>query len=302
MRWIFEAVHAMAVIRLLVRLDPNVVVIPYFNPQSEVATFYTLVFKRKLVFRAASILDADLSLAGGTGWREFSFAAKLLHSLTLRKADAIVANASYVSRALSRTLPKKRILTIHNGQKIEPARRQEPSHVLWIGTMSRVKNPEVFLRLARDLPEIQFVMCGGGPLYSKIRNDARDLRNLRIVGQLLGQTKQVILQHSYAVINTSLAEGFPNTLIEAGVQMIPYVSFVDPDEVICRNNLGFHVNSFSELVERTAQLVSDTRLRISLGTNIRSYVEKEHDIAKTVSEYDRLLRFVLRLDPLLAHS
>jgi hypothetical protein len=31
---------------------------------------------------------------------------------------------------------------------------------------------------------------------------------------------------------------FPNTLIEAGINAVPYISFVDPDEVIYRYKLG----------------------------------------------------------------
>jgi len=73
----------------------------------------------------------------------------------------------------------------------------------------------------------------------------------------------------------------------------PYISFVDPDEVICRYKLGFHVRSFPELVQKTELLVKDSHLEREIGANIRSYVEKEHNLEDTVSEYDELLRSLL---------
>jgi glycosyltransferase involved in cell wall biosynthesis len=98
---------------------------------------------------------------------------------------------------------------------------------------------------------------------------------------------------AFVVVNTSVAEGFPNTLVEAGLMAVPYVSFVDPDEVICRYRLGFHVTSFSALVEKVELLVQDRGLREQTGSNIRAYVEKYHDLKDTVDEYDRLLRSLL---------
>jgi glycosyltransferase involved in cell wall biosynthesis len=156
--------------------------------------------------------------------------------------------------------------------------------------MEKVKNPVLFVRLAKQLPHIQFVMGGSGRLYQQVAKAASQIPNLTLVGLAMGEEKKRLLGSALVVVNTSLAESFPNTLIEAGMDGIPYISFVDPDEVICRHKLGFHVTSFRQLVEKTALLVRDDELRFKIGTNNRHYVENNHDIERSVSEYDRLLR------------
>jgi glycosyltransferase involved in cell wall biosynthesis len=156
-----------------------------------------------------------------------------------------------------------------------------------------VKNPELFIRLARELPEIRFVMGGYGRLYERCAKQAREVPNLRLIGIVDQETKKKLLGAALAFVNTSSSEGFPNTLIESGIYGVPSLSFVDPDEVICSNKLGFHVKSFSELVDKTRLLAEDSDLRKEIGINTRQYVERNHRIENTVSEYTKVLTSLL---------
>jgi glycosyltransferase involved in cell wall biosynthesis len=256
---------------------------------------------KKLVYRAAHIWDADrsnlglhLRLRGYTPLIGNGFVERCLYSYTLKHAHVIVANAQYIADVLRRILPHKNIRIIPNGRYIEPIRKCEPSHVLWIARFERAKDPMSFVSLARELPSIPFVMCGFGPRADHLTGPAGDLANLTVLNSVSDETKKNLLAKAFVVVNTSVAEGFPNTLIEAGLNAVPYVSFIDPDEVICRYKLGFHVRSLPELVEKVELLVQDRDLREQIGSNIRAYVEKYHDLRNTVAEYDRLLRSLLR--------
>jgi glycosyltransferase involved in cell wall biosynthesis len=291
-----------SLIRFLWRTDPEIMVVTgAINTFNGTGVLYSICFRKKLVYRAAHIWDADytfmnLQMRGSTHLtRADFFFRRQIYLLTLKYAHAIVASDRDVAEAFKRILPHKNIRVIPNGNLIESNRESPSSHILWIARFERVKNPILFVRLAQELPHLRFVMCGFGSLFDEIAEEADHLANLTILDSADNKTKRELLASAVAVVNTSVAEGFPNTLIEAGMNAAPYVSFIDPDEVICRNRLGFHVNSFPELKQKVELLVQDRALREQLGINIRAYVEKHHAIQDTVAKYDRLLRYLLPL-------
>jgi glycosyltransferase involved in cell wall biosynthesis len=270
--------------------NPDILLIAYRGSTLSVGGLYSILHGKKFIFRAASTLDAELTLKKGRGLLDAGFLAWGFHLLFVRNANVIVTNAKCVADAFRRHLPRKTVLVIPNGLEIESPETMQASHVLWLGRMHRVKNPSMFVKLAKELPDIPFIMSGSGPLHQQIADEASKVPNLMLTGTVSGEQKRKLLGSAFALVNTSLAEGFPNTLIEAGINRVPYISFVDPDEVICGYELGYHVRSFQELTEKTALLVRDRALRAKIGSNIRRYVEKNHDIKKSVSEYENLVR------------
>lgn len=292
--WLARYSRALSLFRLLNRIKPDILLLTYAGSLSGFVTCYALLHRQKIVYRVAEEAAADLALGRHDDLHGRGFLARLLHLLTVRNAHVIVANAEYVEREFHSWLPGKNIQVIRNGHEIEPVRRAEPSHVLWIGRFVKWKNPALYVKLARELPNIRFLMHGWGPLYDDTIEESKGVPNLAIMGEVGGEAKRRAFENALAFVSTSMAEGFPNTLIEAGIHKVPYVSFVDPDEVICRHNLGFHVRSFTELVEKTKLLVTHSELRMQMGENIRSYVEKNHKIENTVAGYDKLLRALLQ--------
>jgi len=290
--------RAPSLFRDLGRVNPDIVLFTNSGSLGGFVTLCSLVYRKRVVYRAASSRDADLTF-GENGWSQYGFVARSLHRFAVKNVDLVVTNAAYVADQFGKWTPKKNIRVIRNGVEIDRAmvgrrKRLEPSYVLWMSQLEKWKNPGAFVKLAKALPDTQFVMSGSGSLWSEVVQEASGAPNLTLTGGVGGQTKTGLLERAFAFVNTSPAEGFPNTLLEAGTHSLPYISFVDPDEVICRYNMGFHVKSFLELVEKTSILVRDKALRTEMGRNIRRYVEKEHDIEKTASEYDRLLRSLLR--------
>lgn len=278
---------------LLKEINPDIVVTTYNGSLSGFVALYCLLYRKKFLYRAASILDADLTFGKNTGWNDLGFLSRRLHVFAVKRADAIATNAQYVAAAFKRRLPRKRIVVIRNGLPIESVQKSNASIVVWIGRFEKVKNPELFVRLARELPKIRFVMGGYGRLYEKCAKQAREVPNLRLIGTVDQGAKRKLLGAALAFVNTSFSEGFPNTLIEAGIYGVPSLSFVDPDEVICINSLGFHVRSFSELVDKTRLLAADSDLRKEIGINMRRFVERNHRIENTVSEYTKVLTSLL---------
>jgi glycosyltransferase involved in cell wall biosynthesis len=282
-------IRALSLFGLLKEINPDVVVTTHYGSLNGFVALYCSLYRKKMLYRAASILDADLSLGRNTGWSDLGFLPRCLQAVAVKRADVIVTNAEYVRAAFKQRLRRKRVCVIRNGLPMRRVRKNAGSIALWIGRLVRVKNPEVFVRLAAELPRIRFVMCGDGELYEECLREAITLPNLSVVGVVDEARKSTLLSKAFALVSTSLSEGFPNTLIEAGIHGVPYVSFVDPDEVICRNSLGFHVKSFSELVQKTRLLAEDVDLGRGMGRNIRRYVERKHRLENTVSDYAKVL-------------
>jgi glycosyltransferase involved in cell wall biosynthesis len=285
--------RAITLFLLLRRVNPDIVVVTYAGSLSGFIALFSLLTKKRFIYRSASILDADLTFGKGTGWNEFGFLARRLYSFAVEKADAIVANSEDSAAAFRRAFPGRNISVIRNGLPISVVTNEGRSTALWIGRFEKVKNPGTFVELAKEIPDVRFIMCGYGSLYDQLAKQVSRVRNLSFLGMVDESNKRKLLSDAFAFVNTSSSEGFPNTLLEAGIYKIPYISFVDPDEVICRHKLGFHVISFKELVEKTKLLAQSSDLQRELGMNIRSYVEREHRIENVAKAYDQLLKSLL---------
>jgi glycosyltransferase involved in cell wall biosynthesis len=285
--------RAPSLLRFLEEINPDIVLTSFKGSLLGIIALYCFLRRRRFVFRAAHIFHGDLTFAESTG-SKLGFIARRLHTFAVMRADAIVTNAQDVARVFERSRRTKSVLIIRNGLSIDSVRKGDRTIVLWLGRFEKQKDPDVFVRLARELPGIHFVMCGFGRLYEECAKRAYGVPNLQLTGMVNESAKRKWLGAAFAFVSTSSSEGFPNTLIEAGIYSVPYISFVDPDEVICQNKLGFHVNSFSELVEKTSLLANNSSLRKEMGVNIRHYVEREHRIENTVSNYERLLSLLLQ--------
>ncbi|MGH7742853.1 MAG: glycosyltransferase family 4 protein, partial [Candidatus Eiseniibacteriota bacterium] len=117
--------------------------------------------------------------------------------------------------------------------------------VIWLGTYKQAKRPDLFVRLASQLPEHHFVMTGVIPPpplsqehWRAARAASQGLANLDVDGYLPHPAVSELLSRAALLVHTSPAEGFSNVLLEAWSHGLPTVSFVDPDGLIEREGLG----------------------------------------------------------------
>lgn len=93
------------------------------------------------------------------------------------------------------------------------------TYVGWIARITAVKNPFLLLEVARELPQIQFLMAGGGDLLGLVTKQAP--ANVSILGWCEAAT---FFSSVDCVISTSNNEGMPIALIEAQLAGIPVVA------------------------------------------------------------------------------
>jgi glycosyltransferase involved in cell wall biosynthesis len=261
----------------------------YFHESGSIGVLplFCLLNMKKFVYRIPSdsvVLSKPLS-------GRYSFTKRVMDILETKTADVVIAQTLFQKRLLKERF-KVESSVIKNGFSIPKLidKKSQPPIVLWVGSISSVKRPHLFLELAKSIPSAHFEMIGGKgeptQLYQEIEMVARKLSNLRFYGFVPYDKINNFFRRASIFVNTSILEGFPNTFIQAWANYNPVVSLnVDPDDIIQKQKLGFHSNTFKQLISDVISLLNNRELAETMGKNGREYVEKEHDIRLTVRKY-----------------
>ena len=222
--------------------------------------------------------------------------------LDIKLADAIVVQNEFQKRMLKKNFSKDSFLIKMPFplSEREIPKKAKPPIVLWVGAMAEVKQPELFLKLAEGISKARFQMIGGcspsnEELYDRIKERSKRILNFDFVGVVPFHKINKYFNRAAILVNTSMFEGFPHAFIQAWMHYVPVVSLnADPDELICKNKLGFHSKTFDQLIEDVKTLLKEEQLRDEMGRNARQYVEKEHDITNIIGKYSEVFDHVMR--------
>jgi len=182
-----------------------------------------------------------------------------------------------------------------------PRRRRE--YVLWVGRTVDFKQPRKLLDLARATPEIPYVMiCAPGSnreAHETLRTEAAAVDNLKFVPGVSPDSVMAYFQKAAVLVNTSAAEGFPNTFLQAGVAGTPVVSLgVDPDGFIPQYDCGITCSHDSTRMPAAVRdLWNGPEDWERKRRNISEYVKKNHSPAAAVEAFESVLRAVLKIRP-----
>ena len=218
------------------------------------------------------------------------FALRMINRLLWYRSTGWIVNARPVIEPVIRGfgVPRDRIHIVPNGVPLvrfessltrQQAREsfdlpQDRFIVTAVANLRPVKNHPMLFRaakkvLARGVPAT-FVIAGEGLMRGQLEEMAR---NLGIADhlRLLGTCDRVpdLLRASDLVALTSISEGLPNALLEAGGAGLAVVSSDNggANEVIVEGETGFIVaqNDDQAMADRLCQLHADTDLRLRLG-------------------------------------
>lgn len=221
--------------------------------------------------------------------------------LDIKLADAIIAQSEFQKTMLKRNYGRDSVQIKNHFPLTAPGmpEKARPPVLLWIGTMSAIKQPELFLRLAEAIPEASFQMMGGAGdtpgLYEKVKEASRKIPNFDFLDVIPFHEVNNYLGRAAILVNTAAGEGFPYAFVQAWMNYTPVVSLnSDPDEVICRYKLGFHSKTFQQLKEDVSMLLDNEQLRQQMGKNARRYVEDNHDISKIIKQHIEILNQLVK--------
>lgn len=222
---------------------------------------------------------------------------RVLFHESIREAKRLVAQTRNQARKLWRVyglraevLPS--FLTGESGGGGDPSQGES---ILWGGNIRRVKRPEWLLYLARHFPEREFLVFGaaapGSETYCEgLVERFKSCPNLRYLGSRPPAALPGLFRRARVLINSSEAEGFPNTFLEAWQHGLDVIASVDPDGILRREGLGFPVSSKEEMAEVLSRLLAAPKSERELrARKARAYLIDEHDPTELARCWERLL-------------
>jgi len=242
---------------VLKTVDADVYVERTINPKVLLVGWWCRLFKKKFAYMVAHDWDCAY--------------------FRLKLANLIIAQHQLQSFALKQNLKLKSLVMpslIKMKTEEKTLRRQ---YILWVGRADKWKNPLKFLDLARHYSQEKFVMiCRQGKnkaLFNLVKNQAKSLTNLSFVPAVSAEKISTFFLQAKILVNTSTAEGFPNTFLQAGAARTPVLSFkVNPDSYIIRYQCGLIGD------KRLKEILNNPAGLKTMGRNHYDYVKKYHGL------------------------
>ena len=279
--------------KILNKINADVYIMKGRAPLSSMIAFFVNI--KNAVFLQLASSDKHINeYIKIKGLKDFK---KLFNRFGIKYSDYIICQTYHQKNLLKQTIGKegKVIKNLYLSPKIEYSPNTASTlKVLWVGRIVPEKRAELFLKLAKNIPDYKFVMIGGPSVanpeyYNKIKKEANKIDNIEFKGFVPHDKISKYYNESILLINTSPNEGFPNSFLEAWGYKIPVVTLgFDPDGIICKLELGFHSKDFEEFVKNTYKLLKNKNLRVKMGNNGRKYVEEEHSINHIIGQYEQI--------------
>ena len=168
--------------------------------------------------------------------------------------------------------------------------------VLWVSSIRErdYKRPELFLEMARRLPQRRFVMIGGAggtshAGFESIRSAAAAIPNLEFAGFLPLARVETYFDQARVLVNTSLHEGMPNTFLQAWARGVPTVAFIDTGARLRSAPLYPVVGEMDEATAEVERLFTDEAHWQRVSMRCREYFGSTHSVSTVLAHYEALL-------------
>ncbi len=222
---------------------------------------------------------------------------KLLTAITLKDADAVIAQTNYMEKELQPDRPRN-ILVIPNEIKTERfeeiaydgARREleideDQKIILFVGRLHQVKGLEYLIEaisyVNQTEPNARLILAGDGPEKEKLERVASDLglsNRVSFSGWVANEHIPTYMVASDVFVLPSLSEGFPNVLLEAMAAGLPIVATnVSGIPSIVDNGInGFVVEprNPAQIAARIVSILSDRELVLRISGNNRKKAQR----------------------------
>jgi glycosyltransferase involved in cell wall biosynthesis len=172
-------------------------------------------------------------------------------------------------------------------------------HALWVASIREqdFKRPELFLELARRLPERRFVMIGGAGgdgrndvRFERLRKAAAALPNVEFTGFLPLDRVEPYFDRARVLVNTSYQEGMPNTFLQAWARGVPAVAFVDVGARLHGEPLYPVAREIEDAANEIERLFSDEAYWQRTSARCREHFSGTHAVGKLLAQFEGLLR------------
>ncbi len=244
-------------LKILKTIDADIYVERTVNPKVRLVGWWCRLFKKKFVYMIAHNWDTRYS--------------------GLKLADLIIAQHSQQNLALKKNLNLNSLIMLPMVNLETNNKSAKRKFILWVGRADNWKKPLDFIDLARRFQKEKFVMiCRSGKnkiLFNRVKTEASFLTNLKFLPAVAPEKIVGFFNQAKVLINTSIAEGFPNTFLQAGATKTPVLSYwVNPDNYLKQFHCGLvGRRQFQSIFNQPAKLTI-------MGQNHFNYVKQYHSL------------------------
>lgn len=276
------------ILNLLNMIQPEFIYQRVVSAYTGIAAKYCSTGKAQLILHIAHTADVEPP--------KLKFGKKLLFDIIenhyinigLNNADYIICQTQDQADLLKRNFSKTCSLLMPNVSpdlsEADIAKDSDKKIVLWVANIKPLKGPEAFLSIAKAFSghsRLEFHMAGKvNSQYAKnIESKAMSIRNMVFHGEISFEEVNHLMAKASLFVNTSRAEGFPNTFIQAWLNETPVVSlFVDPDHLLEENALGIFCHGDLDLLIREMANLLEPNVDPDFGKKSRSFALKKFSI------------------------
>lgn len=274
--------------KTLKKIDPDMVIQRNAGAETFICALFCKINKKKFIYSVSSDIDVN-----GTFKRR-----KIIGNLFywgLKNANKIILQNNSQNKELRKDkrlkkIPKK---IIKNSFPIGKKKRKQGEYILWVGRSNSYKRPEIFLRLAKELPKEKFIMImpqgSDKKRWDGIVQEIKKIKNLRFIEKVKFNKIDKYFEEAKIFVNTSEFEGFPNTFIQSCINSVPIISLkVNPGNFLKKENCGFSCNdNFENMIEKVKTLIKNKKIYCSMSKNAVDYALKNHNIKKAVKLWEK---------------
>jgi hypothetical protein len=251
--------------------------------------------RRKFLFMSAHQWDCDRTHQRGRDWLCGRF-----YNFGLRSANCVLSQSGEHHQLLLQhyRLESQPFNIVYPEDQPEASGRKQT--VLWVGRCLEWKQPELFLEIAGAFPLVNFVMVcphqgGCRRVFDETKKLSQRHDNLTFEGRVPFPRIDRYFGEALVYVNTSIAEGFPNTFIQAARNGTPIVSLsVDPDGILERERIGFFCRGDLRVcIERVRNLLLDADLWTEYSANCRRHFRNNHMVSTQIDVFKRCLQTML---------
>lgn len=277
---------AINVLRALKAISPDIIYQRIGCAYTGIAAYYARRYGCRMVWHISSENDVTPNKLGLTRRSISKYLDRRLLEYGIRNTDVIIAQTERQSMLLEKNHGRSATAVIKNFHSMpeEIIEKPFPRKIVWIANLKDLKQPELFVRLAQDLHDLEnteFIMAGemqlNGNRSRLIQEQIDKTMNLRYLGPRPQDEINSLLAKAHLLVNTSLWEGFPNTFIQAWMRKVPVISLnVNPDDIFRERMLGICSGSYDQLRINVKELIKDDVLRESMGIHAQTYALEKH--------------------------
>jgi glycosyltransferase involved in cell wall biosynthesis len=261
----------------------------YYQRSAAAMTAFVVAFAkrhgRRSVFAAASDRDFLPDTPHVALARD-----RWLYRWGLNHADHVVAQTPLQQDGFQRSFGRASAL-IRSCYASREANADREGPVIWVSNLLPVKRAELFVELAKRLPQYAFRLIGGGDdeRLGALRRIAASVPNLELTGFVPFADIESQFDGAAVLVNTSSNEGFPNTFLQAWSRGLPTVSFFNSQAVHDGAAVSMVSDSLDEMVSHVKRLKEDASLWASISSLARAYFERNLSVADAVDGYESML-------------